>query len=631
MTAMNDRAKAISPDLFGIFFEDLNWAADGGLYAELLSNRSFEYQAVENPAWNALTGWEFERRGGGEGSLGVDGGIPVHPNNPTYAIVNATVAGEGVGLSNTGFDGLPVKAGELYDLSFFARQLYMERPWGGRNPPTCEPMPVTVRLEAADGEVLAETELSVAGGTWQRYTGVLTARRTEARARFVLLLKARGGVALDDISLFPRKTFRGRTNGLRADLAQAIADLRPKFVRFPGGCLAHGNGIGNIYRWQDTIGPVEQRRGQANIWGYHQSVGLGYYEYFQFCEDIGAKPLPVVAAGVCCQNSSRTSGIGQRGIPLEAMPAYIQDVLNLIEWANGPATSTWGAKRAAAGHPAPFGLEYLGVGNEDHITPLFRERFKMIHDAVKAKHPGIIVVGTVGPNHSGPDYEEGWKIAHELGIAMVDEHYYERPEWFLEHLSFYDGYDRTKSRVYLGEYAAHEPDRRNTLRTALAEAAYMTSLERNGDVVALASYAPLLARVGHTQWNPDLIYFTGTDVLLTANYYVQQMFSRNSGDAWYPVTVPAVLSASCVKDSASRSLIIKLVNVTGDTVPVALTLPEAVKPEGIRTVLTGDPEAVNTFEKPGRVIPVTETIAASPRLALEVLPGSLTVLRFELQ
>lgn len=623
--------KAISPSLFGIFFEDLNWAADGGLYAELLANRSFEYNAVENPTWNALTGWELIRRGEGEGGVIIDAAYPIHPNNPHYAILNVSKAGDGVGLANTGFDGLPVKAGETYEVSFFARQLYMERPWGGPVPPDCDPMPVTVRLETGDGEVLAETHLAVKGKPWERYEGILTAQRSEERARFVLLLKANGAVALDEISLFPRKTFRGRRNGLRADIAQVIADLRPKFVRFPGGCLAHGNGLGNIYRWKDTIGPVEQRRGQANIWGYHQSVGLGYYEYFQFCEDIGAKPLPVVAAGVCCQNSGRTANEGQQAIPLADMPAYIQEVLDLIEWANGPATSTWGAKRAAAGHPEPFGLEYLGVGNEDRITPAFRERYKMIHDVVRSKHPEITLIGTVGPFHSGPDYEAGWTYADELKIEMVDEHYYEKPEWFLEHLSFYDGYDRSRSKVYLGEYAAHEPGRINTLRSALAEAAYMTTLERNGDVVALASYAPLLGRVGHTQWNPNLIYFTGTEVLRTANYHVQQLFSLNSGDTYFPLSVPPSLAVSCVRDSASRRLIVKLVNVTGDTVPVTLTLPESVKPEGVLTLLAGDPADVNTFEKPDRVVPVTGTITAVPRLALEVPPCSLTVLRFDIQ
>src|SRR5690242_9112800 len=267
------------------------------------------------------------------------------------------------------------------------------------------------------------------------------------------------------VSLFPENTFHHHPNGLRADLAQTIADLKPKFMRFPGGCLVHGDGLDNIYEWKNTIGPVEQRKGQRNIWSYHQSVGLGYYEYFQFCEDIGAKPLPVVAAGVCCQNSgesvTKVWEKGQRGLAMSEMPAYIQNVLDLIEWANGPVNSTWGAKRAAAGHPAPFHLQYLGIGNEDKQTDVFRERFKMIYDAVKAKHPEITVVGTVGPRPNDEDYREGWKFADQLHVPLVDEHYYEKPEWFLDNQDRYDSYDRSKSRVYVGEYAAHDDHRAN--------------------------------------------------------------------------------------------------------------------------------------------------------------------------
>ena len=347
-----------------------------------------------------------------------------------------------------------------------------------------------------------------------------------------------GKVALDMVSLFPEKTFHNRPNGLRADLAQVIADLEPKFMRFPGGCLVHGDGLDNIYHWKETIGPVEQRKPQPNIWRYHQSKGLGYFEYFQFCEDIGAKPLPVVAAGVCCQNSNflvtHKYGIGQLGLPMDQMPAYVQDVLDLIEFANGPVTSTWGAKRAAAGHPKPFGLQYLGIGNEDKITPVFRERFEMIYKAVKAKHPEITVIGTVGPNPDGDDYDKGWKIADELHLPMVDEHCYKSPQWFWENLQRYDAYDRSRSKVYLGEWASFDDKRRSTLRSAISEAAYLTALERNADVVRFASYAPLLAKRDHTDWTPDLIYFTNTEVFPTINYHVQQLFSVNSGDFYFP-------------------------------------------------------------------------------------------------
>ena len=528
--------KPISPDLVGIFFEDINYAADGGLYAELVQNRSFEYSAVERNDWGPLTGWEEVSRGGARGSLKITDAVPLHPNNPHYIVIETFEAGAGFGLVNRGFDGIPVRAGEQYDIGIFARQLFTGNRWGGSG--RLEgPSRLQVRLESPGGESLAEAELEVSGREWGRRVTTLTAGRSEDAARLVVLSLTRGGVAVDEVSLFPRKTFRNRPNGLRADLAQVIADLKPKFVRFPGGCLVHGYGLGNLYRWQDTVGPVEQRRGQPNIWGYHQSVGLGYFEYFQFCEDIGAKPLPVVAAGVCCQNADHQGGTGQRGLSLGEMPAYIQEVLDLIEWANGPPTSKWGSVRAAAGHPAPFNLQFLGVGNEDHITPVFRERFKMIFDALRKKHPEITVIGTVGPSPDGEDFDNGWKFANELRIPMVDEHYYKSPQWFWDNLERYDRYDRAGAKVYVGEYAAHDDRRRSTLRSALAEAAFLTGLERNGDVVPFASYAPLLGKRGFTQWNPNLIYFSNTQVAPTINYYVQQLFSRHAGDLWFPTTV----------------------------------------------------------------------------------------------
>jgi alpha-L-arabinofuranosidase len=499
-------------------------------------------------------------------------------------------------------------------------------------------MPLTVRLESKDGEVLCEAPLQVTGRDWTRLTAALTPSRDADAARFVLLAKANGGIALDEISLFPRKTFRDRPNGLRADLAQVIADLRPKFIRFPGGCLVHGNGTNNFYRWKDTVGPIEQRRGQANLWGYHQSVGLGYFEYFQFAEDIGAKPLPVVAAGVSCQNSDHTGGVGQQCLAIADMPAYIQDILDLIEWANGPATSTWGAKRAAAGHPKPFNLEYLGVGNEDAITDEFRVRFKMIREALKAKRPEITVIGTVGPFPDDLDYKLGWKFADEQRLEMVDEHGYKPPEWYWQNLTRFDAYDRSKSKVYLGEFAAHEPNRANTLRSALAEAAYMTSLERNGDVVRMASYAPLLARQGHTQWRPDLIYFDHSNVLLTTNYYVQQLFSLNQGDAYLASTLaglssPEEFAMSSVRDSRTGDIIIKLVNAGSAPQQLLVNLSgvKIASRRAVKTALAGEPSAVNSFDNPARVTPVTSSIEVGGQFEHEAPAHSLTVIRIRMR
>lgn len=625
--------KPISPDLIGIFFEDINYAADGGLYAELVQNRSFEYQATEQTTWTPLTSWELVTGKDARGSVKIADAVPVHPNNPHYVVIETQQVGAGIGILNTGFDGIAIKAGETYDFSFFARQLFTGNHWGG-NGELAAPSQFLVRLETKQQEILGEAKLEVTGREWQQFTATITATNSDTSARLVVLSMTKGGVALDEISLFPRQTFKSRKNGLRADLATAIAELRPRFMRFPGGCLVHGHGLGNMYRWKDSIGPLAERRGQANLWGYHQSLGLGYFEFFQFCEDIGAKPLPVVPAAVCCQNADNQGGTGQRGLPLEAMPGYIQEVLDLIEWANGSASSTWGAKRAAAGHPESFHLQYLGIGNEEHITPVFRERFQMIHDAVKAKHPEISIIGTVGPFHSGEDFEAGWKIANELNIAMVDEHYYEKPEWFLNNLQRYDRYDRAKSKVYLGEYAAHDKDRVNTLRSALAEAAYLTTLERNGDVVRLASYAPLLAKQGHTQWRPDLIYFDNTKLLRTANYYVQQLFGQNAGEVYLNTTISATatnLAASCVQDHASGNVILKLVNYGNESASANLDLSAVVKSptQAVTTRLAGNPEDANTFARPETVFPKSNSIKIEPLFLTDLPANSLTVIRWK--
>jgi alpha-L-arabinofuranosidase len=612
----------ISPDLLGIFFEDLSWAADGGLYAELVRNRSFEFSANDHSGWNELTGWDFVEQDGGKGSVIIKSDSPLNANNTHYAVLGLQKDGM-VGIRNSGFDGIPVKAGEKYNFSVFARQL--AGPGGA----------LVIRLETKDGGLLSETKLPPPASAWAKYQAVLEPTSTVADARLVLLTAGVGQVGVDMISLFPQKTFRDHPNGLRADLAQAIADLHPRFMRFPGGCLVHGDGLDNIYNWKNSIGPVEERKGQRNIWNYNQSLGLGYFEYFQFCEDIGAKPLPVVAAGVCCQNSGATVTKvweqGQRGLAMADMPPYIQDVLDLIEWANGPATSTWGAKRAAAGHPAPFHLQYLGIGNEDKQTDVFRERFKMIYDAVKAKHPEITIIGTVGPRPNDDDYRQGWNFAKEIGLPMVDEHYYEAPEWFWNNLHRYDTYDRSKSKVYVGEYAS----RGNALLNALAEAAYLTSLERNSDVVHLASYAPLLCKQGHVSWQPDLIYFDNARITASANYYVQQLFSVNSGDTYLPIqgaTNAAQFAASAVRDSKSGDLVLKIVNGQSTARPmrIELTAPPTLPAQATRTLLAGpDAKAVNEPGKAPAVLPRTDSIAIAAAFDYEAPANSLSILRIQ--
>jgi alpha-N-arabinofuranosidase len=621
--------KAISPDLVGIFFEDLSYAADGGLYAELIQNRSFDYSSRDNKDWNSLTAWKLVQRDGGQGTAVVGTEAPLNAQNLSYAVLSVDAAGRGVGLINEGFGGIPVKAGETYNFSLFARQL------------TGSAAPLSIRLESKTGALLAEATIPAPTTGWKKASATLKPATTDADARLVVLATGPGKLALDMVSLFPAKTFHNRPNGLRPDLAQIIADLKPKFMRFPGGCLVHGDGLDNIYHWKDTIGPVEQRKGQSSIWRYHQTVGLGYFEYFQFCEDIDAKPLPVVAAGVCCQNSNylvtKKYGIGQLGLPMAQMPAYVQDVLDLIEYANGPVTSTWGAKRAAAGHPEPFGLKYLGVGNEDKITPVFEERFRLINAAVKAMHPEIVVIGTVGPNPQGEDYEKGWKLANELRLPMVDEHGYKSPQWFWDNLQRYDAYDRTKSQVYLGEWAVFDDKRRSTLRSAISEAAYLTSLERNADVVRFASYAPLLAKRSHTHWSPNLIYFTNTEIFPTINYHVQQLFSVNGGDTYLTTTIsatatPATFAASSVRDSKTGDVILKLVNGDNAAKPLRIELAGAknLPATAIATVLAGnDANVVNDDGRPPAVWPRTAPIPIAPAFDYEVPAHSLTVIRIK--
>jgi len=439
-----ENTKKISDLLIGIFFEDISYAADGGLYAELVQNRGFEYTVADkkgrDQSWNSKKSWKFT---GNESDFIIETASPIHPNNPHYAVLN--IRNQGEALINEGFSGIPLVKGDKYDFSIFTK--YID---GGKGR-------LITRLTDKEGKNYGQTEIRNIGKEWKKYEAVITATETIADAQLEIVAQTVGQVAVDMVSLFPQKTFKNRKNGLRRDLAEVIADLNPRFVRFPGGCVTHGDGLDNIYRWKNTVGPLEERIPQRNIWNYNQSFGLGFYEYFLFCEDIGAEPIPVLAAGVPCQNSS-TGGAGQQGgIPMCEMDEYIQEILDLIEYANGDKNTKWGKVRAQAGHPAPFNLKYLGIGNEDLITDVFEERFEMIYNAVKEKYPDIIVVGTAGPFSEGADYEKGWDIARKLRVPIIDEHYYQPPGWFVNNQDFYDKYDRNGSRVYLGEYAAHLP------------------------------------------------------------------------------------------------------------------------------------------------------------------------------
>ncbi|MBQ8673418.1 MAG: alpha-L-arabinofuranosidase [Bacteroides sp.] len=635
VTADVSQVKPISEELIGIFFEDINYAADGGLYAELIQNRDFEYLPTDNrrdKEWGPMKAWKAVDAQGepseSETTCNILTTEPLHPNNPHY--LQLSVKRAGAGISNIGFDGIVLHKGEKYDLSLHART------------PNGKAVKCVARVVDGQGNVCATSLLSLSGKQWKQRKSTLTATQAVSDGCLQLLLQAEATVDLDFISLFPQKTFKGRKNGLRADLAQTLADLKPRFVRFPGGCVAHGNGIDNIYDWKGSIGALYERKPLRNLWGYHQTRGLGYHEYFLFCEDIGAQPVPVLAAGVPCQNSSICSHHStgeltcqgqQQGIPMEEMPAYVQDVLDLIEYANGDARhTTWGKKRAQAGHPKPFNLKYIGIGNEDLITDVFEERFRMIYDAVREKYPEITVIGTVGPFFEGTDYDEGWTLAKKLDIPVVDEHYYVAPGWLINNQDYYDRYDRTASKVYLGEYAAHLPGRPNNLETALAEALYLTAVERNADIVTMTSYAPLLAKEGHTQWNPDLIYFNNSEVKPTVGYYTQLLYGQHAGTHYITsqlqvesrrADVKKRVGVSVVKDAHSGDYIVKLANLLPVEVAAEVILDgaELHNPTAVKSVLTGHPADKQAS-------PITEEMSVDGEAFPYVMPPySFTVIR----
>lgn len=597
LTPLPDQTKNISDRFIGIFFEDINYAADGGLYAELVQNRDFEYSPADrggDPNWHATKAWSLSDSARMEAKIGTTS--PLNKNNAHYMTLT-TPGSTKYSLINEGYDGIVVKKGHIYNVSVWVKA-------DSRNA-------VNVSILNDDNKVIGKWSGTIARtGEWVKLDGSIKATKDCDNARLAVALSKRGTVDLDMVSLMPAETFHGHRNGLRKDLAQVLADLKPRFVRFPGGCVAHGDGIDNMYDWKGSIGELEERTGKRNLWGYHQTRGLGYHEYFVMCEDFGAEPLPVLAAGVPCQNSSSHShvshdvltGNGQQcGIPMDEMPAYIQDVLDLVEYANGDTTTTWGRKRALAGHPAPFNLKMIGIGNEDIITDAFKERFLMIYNAVKDRYPEIEVIGTVGPFHEGPDYVAGWEFANEHSIPTVDEHYYVSPGWFIHNGDYYDNYRRNATKVYLGEYASHLPSRASTLEAALSTALYLTNVERNADVVTMTSYAPLLAKEGHTQWRPDLIYFNNTGITLTPDYYVQKMYGNNAGTKYVPsdrklsdnnANLGIRLGHSIVVDEQTGDTIVRLVNMT----PATVITNTGMNGDATLTLLTGDPDDTDAKE-----------------------------------
>ena len=641
--------KAISNELIGIFFEDINNSADGGLYAELIQNGAFEFSPVERDGWGPGTAWRITRPGHSTGYIQPRMDNPVHANNATYMRLHCERANQyydytgwtGFGIQNDGFDGISVKAGEKYDFSAFMRNVK-----GDAKQVRVVLVEPTKGWPPKDPKLLAETTFDVSNGDWKKFEAVLTPNADCKQAALQILVLTKGDMDIDVVSLMPEDTYKG--HGLRKDLAQALADLHPKFMRFPGGCVVHGGGDGfwNTYRWKTTIGPKETRRQLKNTWGYHQSVGLGYFEYFQFCEDLGMEPLPILPAGVSCQGAN--GGWGMKGqaqdvVPMSEMDEWVDECIDLIEWANGdPATNKWAKMRAEAGHPKPFNLKYLGIGNEERISPEFCERFKYIYERVTKAHPEIVIVGTAGPGSHADngDYQNGWKLAEELNMPILDEHYYEPNTYFLNKRQ-YDSYPRDrKTKVYLGEYAAKD----KKLIDALAEGLYLLHVERNGDVVAMTSYAPLFARKNGTQWNPDLIYYDNERPFLTCSYYVQQLFGQSSGNYYYGDCVKFEGDAadaiqpmegvhygqSVILNTKTRQLFVKLVNASADAKKANINLSRfGIKKLATKTTLAGQPNDENNFDAQP-IAPKKEQIKAQKKFTLDLAPYSMVMLQYQL-
>lgn len=502
----NTKTKELG-DLFGLFFEDINHAADGGLYAELIQNRSFEYDPIDNGSYNSLTAWENPCNL----NLFVSDENPMNGNNRHYLVVDAQA---GSCIRNTGYNsGIYIEAGEKYDFSIFVRN-------------SSGSMRVYVEDEDAVCTDIKKVKKN-SSSDWIKYEAVLSGKQTTVNGRFVIEFDNDGRYEFDMVSLFPENTFKNRKSGLRKDIAEALADMHPKFMRFPGGCLTHDgnldeNARNSMYRWRRTIGEVHERPTWRNNWGYNQTLGLGYFEYFQFCEDIGCKPLPVVPGGFNPHKGE--------GVPIEEISYWVKETLDLCEFALGDTTTEWGKKRAELGHPAPFNLEYIGIGNEE-IGNGFFERYPFFHKAIREKYPDIKIINSAGPFAVGEGTDAGWSSAKKYGSDLVDEHYYSSPEWFLANMHHYDDYDPNGPKVFLGEYASWG----NTFYNALTEAAYMTHLEK-APSVSLACYAPMLCNVDYVNWAPDMLWFNNHEIMKTPNYYVQKMFMQAQGDEELNVT-----------------------------------------------------------------------------------------------
>lgn len=618
----------VQPTMYGIFFEDINFAADGGIYGEMVKNRSFEFP-------QALMGWQ------------TFGNVEVREDGPFGRCphyVHLGYSGHNerrTGLQNEGFFGIGVEKGEDYRFSVWAKA-------DGRD----VKLKVTLVDECtqAESQDIAAADLTVKGSEWTKYELVLKPRLSVAKAKLRVLLDGKNGVSLEHISLFPANTFRNRKNGMRRDLAQALHDLHPGVLRFPGGCIVEGETLAHRYQWKNTIGPVENRPLNMNRWqttfanrlfpDYFQSYGLGFFEYFQLAEDIGAEPLPVLNVGMACQFQNWNDP--KAHVPVDSLQPYIQDCLDLIEFANGDVNTEWGGKRAEMGHPQPFNLKFIAVGNEQWDT-LYYERLQPFVKAIKARYPKIRIIGTSGPDSEGKMFEKGWKAMSDLKADLVDEHFYRDEHWFLSHGLRYEQYSRKGPKVFAGEYACHGKGKKwNHFETSLYEAAFMTDLERNADIVDMATYAPLFAHVDGWQWRPDLIWYDNTRMFKTVSYHVQQMYACNKGTNVLPLTMngkPVAgqegqdgLFASAVTDRQKGEVIVKVVNTSDKAQDIRLSL-DGLKGQHSASVTTlhcDNMDAENTLDNPDAIHPIEATATCVGSKSATVLNDSLPAKSFRM-
>ena len=619
----------IQPTMYGIFFEDINFAADGGLYAELVKNRSFEFP-------QALMGWNTF------GRVDVKDDGPFERNPHYVRLSPAGHPAKQTGLDNEGFFGIGVREGEEYRFSVWARV-----PEGGAG--------ARLRIELVntasmgENQAFATQELTVTSNEWKKYQVILKPTETQEKAKLRIFLASPHTVDLEHISLFPVDTWKGHENGMRKDLAQALADLKPGVFRFPGGCIVEGADLATRYQWKNSVGPVENRPLNESRWqysfpnrlypDYYQSYGLGFYEFFLLSEEIGAEPLPVLSCGLACQFQNNDPSAHQ---PVDQLDSYIQDALDLIEFANGGTDTPWGKVRAEMGHPAPFGLKFIGIGNEQWGEE-YPVRLRPFVEALRKAHPEIQVIGSSGPYAEGKDFDYLWGQMRELEVDLVDEHYYCPETFFLTQAARYDNYDRKKGpKVFAGEYACHGVGRKwNHFNASLLEAAFMTGLERNADVVRMATYAPLFAHVEGWQWRPDLIWYDNLRSMRTASYYVQQLYSLNKGTNVLPLTMDGKpvtgaegqdgLFASAVYDEPTDAVIVKVANTSDRAQTIDILLKGMGRKEQLASgrcirLQSADLYADNTLDEPETIVPREETLSVSGQsLQIEMAPKSFAV------